>query len=223
MAADHPSVRSAGETLAGLCWVATEYAGSVPVGGTGFTPRPWLLAVRGRAALGVFVDRIDVPYVLLANSDSAAAQTITLDVPEAVQAYLLRDASDSWIGVPSPSANGIRSVTLNLEAGGFRLLRFQGASSGVVPRGDGPGLALAANPAQGIQRFDLWGVEARARCELVDAAGRRIWSRALPPGGASLEWRGERDDGGRATPGLYFVRVEDARGVTRGRFVWLAN
>ena len=62
-----------------------------------------------------------------------------------------------------------------------------------------------------------------ARVEILDAAGRRVWGRALGTGLAQASWRGTRDDGGAARAGVYFARFEDAAGVAVRRFVWLGQ
>jgi hypothetical protein len=67
----------------------------------------------------------------------------------------------------------------------------------------------------------LGDVRGQGRIEILDAGGRRIWSRAVSAGSAAFRWRGERDSGGVTRPGLYFVRAEDTRGVTVTRLSWL--
>jgi len=89
--------------------------------------------------------------------------------------------------------------------------------------GDPPGVAAAPNPAREAMRFTLVRSAAGARLELLDLSGRRVWSAPPPPGGGTLTWRGERDGGGRVPPGVYFVRLEDARGVAVRRVTWLGG
>jgi hypothetical protein len=81
------------------------------------------------------------------------------------------------------------------------------------------------SPDPAAQRVHLLasGLVARARVEILDGAGRRVWSRALEPGTSSREWGGERDAGGTAPAGVYFVRVEDARGVAVAPLHWLGR
>ncbi|MBI5710948.1 MAG: hypothetical protein HZC42_11700 [Candidatus Eisenbacteria bacterium] len=71
-----------GDTLAGLRWLATEHAGSVPPGGVPFVPDTLLLAVAGRATLGRFADSMDVPYVFVANADSLSPQMVSLTLAD---------------------------------------------------------------------------------------------------------------------------------------------
>jgi len=71
-------IGAAGGYLARSLWLATEHAGSVPVGGAPFAPGPELSGVDGRAALGHFVDPDGRPLLFVVNSDSSAEQTIRL-------------------------------------------------------------------------------------------------------------------------------------------------
>ena len=74
-------VKPIGETLAGLHWLTTEHAGSVPLAGTAFAPDSVLLDVEGRAAIGTFVDSLGTPHLMVVNSDSSAARTLWLTLP----------------------------------------------------------------------------------------------------------------------------------------------
>jgi hypothetical protein len=213
-------VLPAGETLAGLTWLSTQHAGSQPRGGQAFRGDDWVSAVAARAAVGRFTDAAGVPYVVVVNSDSLAARTITLTLVGASRVSRLAAARDDWRPVSvEPLATGAR-VPLDLSAGEFALLRLEDTFGGRVPR-LGPTLAVAPNPAAGEVRFEMSRLAGRARLEVVDSAGRRIWSRELAAGGASLAWRGERDAGGRAPTGVYFARVTDARGAASRRWTWL--
>lgn len=216
-------VRAAGETLAGLAWVATEHAGSVPIGATPFAPDDWVAEVEGRAALGQFVGADGTPYVLVANSDSLAARTITLGLRGASGAARLGGAPGAWTTLPTTAVGATRRLALDLEAGGFVLLRLDGTFDRLLAGRLGPLARVAPNPARGEARLALSRLAAGARLEIVDAVGRRIWARALPAGSADVAWRGERADGAAAAPGLYFARVEDGRGVAVVRLVWLGR
>jgi hypothetical protein len=112
---------------------------------------------------------------------------------------------------------------LELAAGDFALLRLEGTLDGASGSGAGPRLAITPEPASERARLALVDVGARARLEILDGAGRRVWSRALAAGASSLDWAGEREAGGTAPAGVYFVRVEDARGVAVARLHWLGR
>jgi hypothetical protein len=217
-----PLVRNAGETIAGMQWIATEHAGSVPVGGTAFEPDGWVRAVAGRAALGEFVDQDGVPHVLVANSDSASARTIGLTVDRPIRAFRLGATAGQWNEIPATIEGPRRRVDLMLEAGAFALLRLEGAGGDAIA-GHGPRLTLYQNPARGMLELRVSRVAERGRIELFDALGRRVWGRTLAQGATEVRWNGEREPGGRAGPGLYFVRAEDERGVAMSRVTWLGR
>lgn len=217
--------RSAGSTLARCTWLATVHAGSLPLGGTWFVPNSWVGDVEGRAALGYFSDSSGVRYLLVANSDSLAARAITLTLHDAEQACVLDENHDTWDQVtcaPLEVTPAGSRLTLNLQPGSFALARVDGAVTGVAG-GVAPGLSVTPNPAQTEVRLALSRVGYRARLEILDAGGRRAWSRAIEPGATTMTWRGERDAGGAARPGLYFARLEDERGVAVVRLVWLGG
>lgn len=221
-------VKHAGEVLAKLDWFGTSHAGSVPPGAVAFAPDAWAAGVRGRAALGAFADAAGTRYLLVANSDSAAAQTIGLDLPLADRVDTLCAADGSWrslgaAGAASASraAPGARAV-LDLAAGDFALLRIAGSFS-VGGAGAPLVLGLSPNPARGEVLIVTAQCGPRARVAVLDASGRRVWGRALGAGSASVTWRGERDRGGVAAPGVYFARAEDARGARTVRFSWLGR
>jgi hypothetical protein len=113
------------------------------------------------------------------------------------------------------------AVTIDLEAGGFALLRLHGLFGSLLTGRGGPLLEARPNPARGEAQFALTRLAEDARLEVLDAAGRRVWSKELSAGETTLTWRGERDGGGVARAGAYFVRVEDRRGTAALRFVWL--
>lgn len=217
LAAFNPGVRAAGETLADLTWLSTQHAGSVPRGGAAFVPDAWIRAVEGRAAIGRFAGGSADRYLLVANSDSLAPQTIGLLLPHTRRAWKQATPAGSWNEVRAvPAEPGGTRVSLRLDSGDFVLLRLLpdlGAS--------GPVLALGPNPARVAVRFAVSSIGADARLEVLDALGRRVWSTALVPDSGPVAWSGEREGGGRARPGIYFARVTDAGGVTTARFSWL--
>ena len=217
LVAFNPSVRAAGETLAGLTWLSTQHAGSTPRGGAAFAPDDWIRAVGGRAAIGRFVNGTGGRNLLVANSDSLAAATVVLALPRTRRAWRLGDAVDSWTEVAAEPEVGGARFAIALESGGFALLRLE-ADPAAAP---GPVLAVGPNPAHGTVRFAASRIAPGARLEIVDAAGRPVWSSALAPNAGPLVWSGEREGGGHAGPGIYFARVTDAGGVTTARFSWL--
>lgn len=217
LVAFNPGVRAAGETLVGLVWLSTQHAGSVPRGGTAFAPDDWIRAVEGRAAIGRFAGAAGARYMLVANSDSLAAATVVLALPRTRRAWRLGDAADSWSEAPAvPEVGGVR-ILVALESGGFALLRLEADPAGAP----GPVLAIGPNPASGAVRFAASRIAPGARLEILDAAGRPVWSSALAPNAGPLTWNGQREGGGHAGPGIYFARVTDTGGVTTARFSWL--
>jgi hypothetical protein len=216
----NPRVRAAGVTLAHATWLATEHAGSVPLGGTGFAPDDWVAGVEGRAALGSFAGGGGERYLLVVNADSAASREIALGLGNVTSAARLGDVAGAWTPLALEHRPSGPRLSLQLEAGDFALLRLEGGA-GSVASGRAPELVLGPVPARGRLVIGVHDLSNGARLEILDAAGRRVWSRALPRGAASLEWRGERDSGGTADAGVYFARVEDDRGARATRFVWL--
>jgi len=229
LAAFNPGVRATGETLAGLTWLSTQHAGSVPPGGTAFSPDDWILEVEGRAALGRFAGEGGERYLLVANSDSLAARTVTLSLPRTRRVWRLGATPGSWSEVeverylhpfrerPALQAQSGVRVAIALESGDFALLRLE-LDPASLP---GPVLAVGPNPARGMARFAVSRIGRGARLEIVDAGGRRVWSRALAPGASLVPWSGEREQGGQVRPGIYLARVTDAGGVTTARLAWL--
>ncbi len=213
-------LRPLGGELAGLQWLETEQAGDVPPGGTAFAPDPVVEAVEGRAAIGTFADSAGAPYLFVANHDSSAARTVTLVLGGAGRrAWRWRDAG-GWEGL---DVGGDRRVALALDAGDFALLRLSGGLDGATSGLGSLRLEAAPNPAAGAVTFSLWGADGATRLEVLDLAGRRVWSRTYDGGSATTRWSGERDDGGRAKPGVYFARVEDAHGALVRRVSWLGG
>lgn len=222
LAAFNPRVDAAGRTLARAAWLATEHTGSVPAGGTGFAPDDWVAGVEGRAALGSFAAASGERYLLVANADSTSAREVVLRFGNVTGAARLGSVPDQWTPLAlEHRPNGPR-LALALEAGDFALLRLEGGA-GSVASGHAPVMSLGPVPARGRLGLGIRGLSNGARLEILDAAGRRVWSRPLPRGAAALEWRGERDGGGEALAGVYFARVEDDRGVAATRFVWLGR
>lgn len=215
-----PRLRAAGETLAGAAWLATEYAGSVPPGGTAFAPDDWVAAVEGRAALGHFVDPSGARLLLVANSDSSLARSLTLVLPHAERVEALGDTAGAWTPLAPAPADGGARVTLALEAGDFALLRVRG-DFGTLRSGRGPALRSWPSPARGAARLSYAGLAAGGRLEVLDASGRRVWSAAPPEGDGLVTWDGRGEDGAAVPPGIYFARLEDARGAATARVAWL--
>jgi hypothetical protein len=222
VAALAPRVRAAGETLAGLAWVATEHAGSCPTGGTPFAPDDWVSAVEGRAALGHFLGADGARHLLVANSDSASARELALTLPHASSVEVLGAAAGAWDPLASAPVAGGRRVVLPLAAGDFALLRVRG-DFGTLRAGAAPALRAWPSPARAQARFSYQGLGAHGRLEVLDLAGRRVWSAAPRAGDGLVTWDGARDGGGRVPPGVYLARLEDARGVAVARLVWLGR
>jgi hypothetical protein len=209
-----------GEQLAGLHWLLTEHAGSLPPGGTPFAPDSLLESVEGRASIGVFADSAGSPYALVASADSSAARVVTLTLAgHGRRAWRWRDGG----GWDELTVGEDRRVALALAPGDFALLRFSGSCDALGSGRCSLRLSLGPNPAGGAVRFSLSGASGATRLEVLDLAGRRVWSRAFAGGSAALEWRGERDSGGHAVPGVYFARLEDERGVLVRRLSWLGG
>jgi len=222
VAALNQRARPAGETLAGLTWLGTEHAGSTPVGGTPFAPDGLISAVEGRAALGHFVDGSGTRHVLLVNSDSLAARTVGLSVNGVRRIWRLGESVGDWQELsPTPALRGER-LDVALGPGDFVLLRFGGgfAPFGV---GAGPRLAVWPRPAHREVNLTVSGLSPGGHVEVLDLGGRRVRSWRPGTSETTLSWCGERDSGGFAPPGLYFVRAEDSGGVSVSRIEWLGR
>lgn len=211
-----------GNLLAGMQWVTTRHAGSVPPGGVAFTPDSMLTAVEGRATLGWFADSTFTVFLFVANSDSLLPQQLTLTFASGCLPSQLRTDGTAWDPLPV-DADG--RVVLTPDAGDFMLLRIpvpaRLASVPPMPGGARLSLRNTPNPASGLVRFAVTGTAGPARLEVLDLSGRVIWSRALAPGVDAVTWRGERERVGRAPGGVYFVRLRDARGTVVRRIAWL--
>ncbi len=211
-----------GNVLAGADWLIAQYAGSVPAYGVPFSPNGMISAVSGRAALGFFADSTMTPLVLVANSDSLSARTITLTLAGGRRAWGLRD-DGSWAQLFA-RPDGRLSVTL--AAGDFLLLRLSGVVSPLpadVPPSAGAPVAFAVspNPARGDVRFAFASGDGPARIALYDLSGRRVWARDLEPGATSVRWDGDDARGGRAPAGVYLARLERGGAAQVRRVAWL--
>ncbi len=96
-----------------------------------------------------------------------------------------------------------------------------------VPGGPAAGLSLSApQPNPGTEstelRFSL-PQTGRVRIDIVDTAGRRVWSHAADgrAGPQSWTWSGIGTDGTRAGAGLYLVRLSTPWGERTRSLVWL--
>jgi len=133
------------------------------------------------------------------------------------------EASSQWSAWPSvPTANG-RRVELTLAPGGFALLRLGGGCDALQSGGCRAALAASPEPAAGSVRLAAQRVSGRSTLTLMDASGRRVWTRALEGETPVVTWDGRGDDGSRARPGIYWARLEDARGAAVRRFTWLGR
>ena len=194
----------------------------MPAGGTPFAPDSLIAQVRGRCALGLFADSTGVPYVFVANADSAAAQDVALTLRGVRDASRL-DSLGTWRALaPVATSEGVR-VDFALAPGDFALLRLSHALD-ALGAGAGPLRLLAGpSPARGSIRFESSGISGDSHLELLDLTGRRVWSRQFVAGASVVEWDGRRDDGRAATAGVYFARLEDTRAVRVRRVIWLGT
>ena len=211
------ALHAAGETLGRAAWLAATHAGGVPIGGIAFAPDSDIAAVEGRAALGHFADAAGQRLLLIVNEDSLSARRVSLIAARALVAEPLAGAANTW-GTPQGFAMGQR-IDLDLPAGGFTLLRLRGFAT--LSGGRTPRITVAGAPAGGAIRLVLRQMGIGGRLELVDAGGRRIWSTPVGPSDEVVVWHGERQAGGRAPAGIYYVRVETPRGVAVARVPWL--
>jgi hypothetical protein len=211
----NPRVQVAGRALARAHRRRTTHAGSLPRGAHAFAPDDWIADVSGRAAIGEFEEPGGGRLLLVANSDSSSAQAITLRLGERSRVRIV--ASGEPVTLPFEAGfPGITELTLPLEAGDFALLELTPLGPPTFT------LALAPNPASGRVRFALVAPSG-SRFEIIDLSGRRVWGRPLDRGITAFEWRGERDDGGTAGPGMYFARLRDGIESAPRRFVWLGS
>ena len=213
-------VKPLGEALAGLTWLTTEHAGGTPIGGTAFAPDSLLAAVAGGATLGTFADADGTPYLFVANRDSAAAQTLALELVGERTVARFGDAGGWQVWPTAATASG-RRLEVSLAAGDFALFRLSGAC-GALASGDCRAvLGASPNPATRGVRFAATGVRGASTLMLVDLSGRRVWARVLSGEAPVIEWDGRADDGTRVRPGFYWARLADARGAVVRRVAWL--
>jgi hypothetical protein len=217
----NPVVRAAGRALAGATWLGTGHAGSVPRSGLAFVPDDVVRAVEGRAAIGAFAEPGGARLLLVANADSMASRVIALELDSAAVVERLGGADGAWAPQPTNPSSGGRRLELELPSGMFALLRVTGDCAGVHAAGAPREFAVRPNPARGEVRLTFAPRRSATRCDLLDAAGRRVWSGVAGPGAGELVWRGESDAGGSAPPGVYLARVSDPAGVATRRVVWL--
>lgn len=213
-------LRPAGERVAALRPVSVQLTAPLAPGGAAFAGDDWVAAIDGRATLGRFVDDSGVPHLVLVNRDSLERRTLALELRGVAGATRL-DRPGGGEPVPLAGPAGARRATLELAAGDFALLRLEGTERGDGAVRLGPDVAVIAAPARGAVRFSLVRVGAAGSIAVVDALGRRVWSRPLAAGEPAATWDGARDRGGAATAGIYFVRVADHRGSVSRRFAWL--
>jgi hypothetical protein len=205
--------RKVGAILASSRWRRTTHSGSVPLSGVPFTPDDWIAGVSGRAAIGEFEGSKGERYVLVANSDSLMDRNIALAL-NGYRATLVERGQD--VIYPDALNSGVADEhVLRLGAGEFALLALTPAPPGPAT------MVVTPNPGTGAVSFSLQVTSANARFEILDTSGRRIWSQAVAAGPATVAWHGERDHGGGATPGIYFVRVVGAGQESVRRFAWL--
>ncbi|MBI5711134.1 MAG: hypothetical protein HZC42_12665 [Candidatus Eisenbacteria bacterium] len=147
----------------------------------------------------------------------------------AVARGLPNSGSYSWT-VPAPASDSaLVRVTAFDHAGnsaadpGDSLFRIVDPNAGVE---DGPtALSLARpapNPSLGgvVLRFTL-PAAGRARLEVLDLAGRRVWQAGgnLEAGPHAWRWDGTTTGGDRARAGLYFVRLATPWGERGARLI----
>ena len=78
---------------------------------------------------------------------------------------------------------------------------------------------VVPNPAVGGVTFRAPPLATDAAVEVLDLAGRRLWSSATAAGAS--RWNGALRSGGHAPPGVYLARCSAGGQVTTLRFVWL--
>lgn len=215
-------VRPVGEALADLTWLSTEHVGGVPAGGTAWSPDGLVVGVEGRATLGTFVSPAGQPHLFVANRDSSAWQEIVLELAGERTIERLT-SSGQWMPFGSQPSPAGRRVALGLSPGAFVLLRTSGTLGVLESGGSRATLAAWPEPARGTVRFTAQGVEGAATLTVVDAGGRRVWSSIVERGAPVVSWNGIGERGGPAQPGIYWARLEDARGAVVRRFTWLGR
>jgi hypothetical protein len=133
-----------------------------------------------------------------------------------------------------PNGDAVLSVTggVGIDYGGgalgaaFSVARIEGSAAGptdlpvLEPAGDGARLLAAPNPFTQATtlRWSSPRTDHAATVQILDAAGRRVRSLAVPEGSAA-SWDGRDDGGERVAAGVYFVRVDSPTGRRTGRVV----
>jgi len=211
------SLASVAGALAGSRWLATEHAGSVPLGGTPFAPSRTLLGVDGRATIGYFAGPDTRALWVVVNADSSVSRSIGLRLGGRVRLERWDESTGAFHAVPVEG--GV--ATLALDAGGYTLLRLPPGSTGLEGRAGRPQLSLGPNPARDHVRITVSGAVGATRIDVLDIGGRRVWSTRGGAGNEYWDWSGQ-GLAGRVVPGIYLVRVEDARGVSAAKLTWQA-
>ena len=86
--------------------------------------------------------------------------------------------------------------------------------AGVTPGAGLTAFSVRPSPARGSVEFALPEGVREGRFDVLDAQGRRVWSRALGAGVASVRWQGESEGGANVPAGLYWVRCAAGSGAT---------
>ncbi|MEP7028590.1 MAG: hypothetical protein ABI960_08335 [Candidatus Eisenbacteria bacterium] len=210
--------RGVGVELAGAAWQRTQYAGSRPSRGDAFAPDDVIQGITGRACVAAFADSLGRDLRFVANSDSTGAQVVTLQLTPGRRTEQLEPATGRWHRIEACGSAAAAGLALALGPGEFTLLRFPRTPTG--PALARRRLEARPNPARGTVDLIADGCAPGEILEIRDLAGRIVRTIPLPPEGVPATWRGERDDGAMARPGVYFVRVgSGARAATR-RIVW---
>jgi hypothetical protein len=172
-------------------------------------------------------------------TDDAGVEAVDLD-------YSLGGAAGPWLTIAHGLANsGSHSWTVPSVLSDSALVRVTAVDAAqnsasdlsdsvfsigtpyVAVAGPAGTLALASpapNPGCGATTLRFVLPQAgRARLEIVDLAGRRVWldEAELPAGAHARRWDGETANGSHAAAGLYFVRLTTPFGSRGTRLVWL--
>ncbi len=190
-----------------------------PLGGETW-PKGSTQSVTWVATDSVGVDSVNVDYSLSGPAGPWLAVAHGLGNTGSTSWTLPDQVSDSAlvrITAFDPALNeaSVASDTL------FRLIDPAG-----VGRGGPAGLMLARpQPNPGRETVALGftlPAAGAARLEILDLAGRRVWSTggSLSAGAHTYRWDGRADGGGRVGAGLYFVRLATPWGTRGQRLVW---
>ncbi len=212
-------LKLAGEILASSSWKVTGYTGSMPPYGGLFVTGVGLVdSVQGRAAIGSF-QRNGREFLLVAASDSIAASSVRLVLRGA---GIVHERSEGPVPRIEERPDDL-VVSIDLAPGDFVLLEVEGSASEAGGLRIPPDLGILPNPAVSEVEFRVDYVRGIGTVVILDSSGRRVWSTSVPPGSSRRTWRGERDTGGTARAGIYFVRIEDDLGHSVRRFAWLGS